>query len=282
VSANAGDHLHFATSTPSGGPNEFANNLYPELLLYDPNGNLVAIANGNAADGRNSVIDFTVPQGDAGSWIVEVTPSPSTATPTAGEYGLLVTGATGALAPFTVTAANPAPGALVQPPQTITITFNQPVLLISLTPGELAVNGVAATAVTDVNGKTVSWTIPVSAFGTGVDLTNVVTLGADAGGNQVMDVAGQTLVPFSYTFFTTNVAPYIVSSSVDIRSRPLSTRRSRTARATTRSGRPSTSPAARTRSAGAWPTGWRSSAASSAAPPSAIAWWSRRATPTSP
>jgi hypothetical protein len=37
----------------------------------------------------------------------------------------------------------------------------------------------------------------------------------------------------------------------------------------------------RTRSAGAWPTGWRSSAPSSSAPPSATPWWSRT-TPTPP
>jgi protocatechuate 3,4-dioxygenase beta subunit len=30
-----------------------------------------------------------------------------------------------------------------------------------------------------------------------------------------MDVSGQTLTPFSYKFYTTNVAPYVVSSSVD-------------------------------------------------------------------
>ena len=81
VNANAGDNLHFATTTPAGGPNEFVNNLYPELLLYDPNGNLVAIADGNASDGRNSVIDFTVPDGDAGKWTIEVTASPNTPTP---------------------------------------------------------------------------------------------------------------------------------------------------------------------------------------------------------
>ena len=84
VNANAGDNLHFATTTPAGGPNEFINNLYPELLLFDPNGNLVAVAAGNAADGRNSVIDFTVPSGDAGKWTIEVTPSPNTALPDPG------------------------------------------------------------------------------------------------------------------------------------------------------------------------------------------------------
>ena len=72
VNANAGDNLHFATTTPAGGPNEFVNNFFPELLLYDPQGNLVAVAAGNASDGRNSVIDFTVPAGDAGKWTIEV------------------------------------------------------------------------------------------------------------------------------------------------------------------------------------------------------------------
>ena len=73
---------HFATATPAGGPNEFVNSFYPELLLYDPNGNLVAVAAGNASDGRNSVIDFTVPDGDAGTWTIEVTASPNTPPPT--------------------------------------------------------------------------------------------------------------------------------------------------------------------------------------------------------
>jgi protocatechuate 3,4-dioxygenase beta subunit/methionine-rich copper-binding protein CopC len=215
VNANAGDRLHFATTTPAGGPNEFVNDLYPELLLYDPNGNLVAIANGNAADGRNSAIDFTVPDGDAGQWIIEVTASPSTPAPTQGEYGLLATGATGSLAPFVVTGADPAPGSLVQPPSTITITFDHPVNATTLTPGELEVNGVPATAVMLVGANSASWTIPPDAYGTGVDLANVVTIGADASGNQIADVSGATLIPFSYTFFTTNVAPTVVSSSVD-------------------------------------------------------------------
>ena len=211
LQANTGHTLHFATSTPIGALNHFT----PELLLFDPNGNLVAVASGNASDGRNSVIDFTVPGGDSGTWTIEVTPSPNTAMPTQGEYGLLVTGATGALSPFVVTATTPAAGALVQPPTKVSVTFNDPVLGTSLTPGELEVNGVAATAVTLVNANTVEWSVPSSAYATGVDLPNVVTIGADAFGNHVVDVSGQTLTPYSYTFYTTNVAPSIVSSSID-------------------------------------------------------------------
>ncbi len=211
VNVNARDNLAFTTTTPSGGPGQFGNTLDTELLLFDANGNLVAIAAGNAPDGRNSVIDFTVPSGDAGTWTIAIT-SPDG---TSGEYGLLATGATGALSPFYVTGTTPASGALVQPPTDITVTFNDPVDAESLTPGELEVNGVSATAVTLLNANAVEWSVPSSGFPTGVDLPNVVTIGADAYGDQVTTVSGQSLTPYSYTFFTTNVAPVIVSSSVN-------------------------------------------------------------------
>ena len=70
---------------------------FPELLLYDPNGNLVAVAAGNGSNGSDSVIDFTIPNGDGGSWTVEVTQSPNV--PLAKNYfsyDLEITGATGA------------------------------------------------------------------------------------------------------------------------------------------------------------------------------------------
>jgi len=67
ISANVGDTLalDLSSTTPSGQPTE--------LLLYDANGNLVAIASGNGGDGLSSVIDFTIPSGDAGNWTVEAT-----------------------------------------------------------------------------------------------------------------------------------------------------------------------------------------------------------------
>ena len=196
-------------------PGEFVNTLYPELLLFDPNGNLVAVAAGNASDGRNSVIDFTVPDGDAGTWTIEVTSSPNT--------------------PLSLGRVRP-PGHRRHRGPVALRRHRQPLPRLahsssrrptssspsttrfwrtSLTPGELEVNGVSATAVTLVNANTVDWSVPASAFATGIDLPNVVTIGADAYGDQVTDVSGQTLTPYSYTFFTTNVAPVIVSSSID-------------------------------------------------------------------
>ena len=39
-----------------------------------------------------------------------------------------------------------------------------------------------------------TWTVDPAPYATGIDLPNVVTIGADASGNQIMDVSGQTLI----------------------------------------------------------------------------------------
>ena len=79
-----------ATATsPLGSPDE--------LLLYDPNGNLVAVAAGNAPDGVSSAIQFTLPQGDPGNWVAEVAGSPNVNPNTnLFDYDLNIKGATGA------------------------------------------------------------------------------------------------------------------------------------------------------------------------------------------
>ena len=204
VPANVGDNLHFATATPASGPVELENMLYPELLLFDSNGDLVAVAAGNAGDGRNSVIDFTVPSGYAGSWSIEVTSSPNTPNPTAGDFVLTATGATGnPLAPFYCASSIPAAGATVAPPATITASFNQQVYGgASLTPGEMEVNGVPCVAVVLCGPNSVTWTTAPGAFASGNSIPNILTIGADYLGNQVSDLSGNTLTPFSETFFT--------------------------------------------------------------------------------
>jgi hypothetical protein len=92
LSADAGDNLHLFVS--AGVPAV----QFPELLLYDPNGNLVAVAAGNAPDGSSSVIDFTVPGGDGGAWSAEVAGSPLVPNPNTNlfKYDLLIQGDTGA------------------------------------------------------------------------------------------------------------------------------------------------------------------------------------------
>ena len=69
---------------------------FTELLLYDANGNLVAIANGNGGNLSDSVIDFTIPDGAGGTWTAEVLGSPSVdAKKNHFAYDLEIVGATG-------------------------------------------------------------------------------------------------------------------------------------------------------------------------------------------
>jgi PEP-CTERM motif len=88
VNANAGDNLTFDVNaaTPSTGT---------ELLLFDANGNLVAIAAGNGGDGLSSIIDFTVPSGDAGEWKIQVVPDSLLPTPQPYPYDLAIQGFSG-------------------------------------------------------------------------------------------------------------------------------------------------------------------------------------------
>jgi hypothetical protein len=85
ISTNVGNDLNLSamSTSPLLSPTE--------LLLYDANGNLVAIADGNGADGVSSLINFTVPSGDAGNWVAAVT---STTTDVF-DYDLSIQGATG-------------------------------------------------------------------------------------------------------------------------------------------------------------------------------------------
>ena len=181
-------------------------------MLYDPNGNPGRrhLAAGNAADGRNSVITFhgARPRRPA-RWTIEVTPSPNYAAADPGRIRpAATTGRDRRPVQLRRDVTSPPEWSLPsQPPSTTTVTFNDPVYLPSLTAGELEVNGVSADGFTVVNGNTVTWIIDPSSYANGIDLPNVVTIGADAFGNQIMDVSGQTATPYSYTFYTTNVVP---------------------------------------------------------------------------
>ena len=88
VNANTGEDLAFDlnATTPLTAT---------ELELFDPNGNLVAIAAGNGPDGLSSIIDFTVPDGEPGEWRIEVAPSEILPVPQAYAYDLAIQGASG-------------------------------------------------------------------------------------------------------------------------------------------------------------------------------------------
>src|SRR5262249_19993454 len=108
VQVNAGDNLVIDTTTPGGTSadgQQFINDLVPEGQLYDPSGNLVPTAIGNATDGRNVDLQYTALA--SGSYRVVVS---GATRDSLGEYSLSVTGTTGGARDFEVVATNPPAG----------------------------------------------------------------------------------------------------------------------------------------------------------------------------
>jgi hypothetical protein len=89
INANAGDQLTIRTTTPFAGPRLPQNLLDPRLELLNPQGTVVASNDNGAPDGKNALINYTVPNSAGGQYTVRVRGGET------GEYTLAVTGATG-------------------------------------------------------------------------------------------------------------------------------------------------------------------------------------------
>src|SRR5262249_15498841 len=83
LTASVGQLLQFATATPADGPGQFVNTLDPRLRVLDSAGAALASDDNSAPDGRNAQLSFTAPA--TGTYFIEISPSPATATPTSGE-----------------------------------------------------------------------------------------------------------------------------------------------------------------------------------------------------
>jgi hypothetical protein len=208
-SANSSDSLTMTTSTPGDGSGQFDNTFDPKLILYGPNGAVVASDDNSAGDGRNAKITYKV-AGDAGkgTYTVEVLASPLTATPTGGEYVLSLTGNTGAT-PFTVSGTNPAPESIVASLPSVTVDFSSPIYLPSLSNSSLTVDGKAATGFTVNNDHEVVFTLPALS-GTGHNLTHKLQVAST-----VLSIQGTALSRFSETITVDNLAPKVIKTSVE-------------------------------------------------------------------
>jgi hypothetical protein len=207
VTLTAAQPLDVETSTPADGTGEFINRLDPMIRLYDSAGHLVASDDNSAPDRRNAHLKFNVPKGKEGTYYIEVTASNATADPTGGEYLLDLKGSTGALPPFQVTGTDLPDGARLRfAPPTITVNFNDNLLLTTVQASDLTVNGVAATAVSIVDADTVRFTLP-SGLGDG---TYTVAIAAGA----IQDVQATPLTAFTEHFTLDQTPPRVVSSSI--------------------------------------------------------------------
>jgi methionine-rich copper-binding protein CopC len=200
---NAGDNLAITTTTPGGTTAsglEFENNLNPTINLYDAAGNLVATATGNAADGRNDVINWTALT--TGSYRVQILGATKDSL---GEYTISIQGATGGQYPFTVTSTSPVQdGSQVnyQPTQ-ITVAFSDSILLTSLSTSNLTIDGQNATSYTLVDNQDVIYYLPAITDG-----THSVSISG------VTEVHGVALTPDNFSFITDTDQPFIVSTSI--------------------------------------------------------------------
>ena len=200
VAVHAGDVLTLATTSPAGGPGEFQNTLDPAIALYDPNGTLVASDDNGGPYGQNALVNYTAAV--SGQYVVEV----SGAGGTSGDYVLNVAGATGSPTPFAVASTSPAAGSTVKTATTMTVAFNDGVLLTSLQPSDLTIDGLAATAVSVVNGNTVAFTLP-SGLSQGSH-TAAIAAGA------ILDLQGTPLQAYSGQLTIDTTAPRVISTTL--------------------------------------------------------------------
>lgn len=202
--AAAGDVLTLVTATPGDPAAEPINNLDPLLALYDPAGNLVASNNNGADDGRNARITYTVPSGAGGAYVARV------ATVTGvGDYTLEITGATGGTTqPVTVTSSPLVNNSVVTAfPGTLRLGFSQPLLLSSLSAGDLTINGAPATSVSVIDARTVEFSLAGLSSGDG---TYAVRLPAGV----LNDMSGNASAAYAVDFRLDGTGPVVTASSV--------------------------------------------------------------------
>ncbi len=155
VEVAAGDMLRIETHTPGDGPREPINLLDPRIELYDPAGALVAADEDGAGDGHNARLLHTATA--TGTYTVHVAAEHDTS----GEFVLNVDGHTGAARAFAVAETDPPLHTLLPiAPPTLSVRFDDGVLVHSLDAGDLTVDGVPALGVVLRDSRTAVFDLP--------------------------------------------------------------------------------------------------------------------------
>jgi hypothetical protein len=199
ISAVAGDTIQILTTTPGGGPREPLNTLVPLVTLLGPNSQVIQANSRGATDGLNALVTAIAPT--TGLYEVDVTPISG-----AGDYTLRVTGASGQ--PIFSTTAN-SNNLRTSDTQVSTIVgLSQPIMLNTVEPGDVTVNGVSASSFTVIDQMNIRFTANgVTPIGGGYTVS--VAAGA------IQDIRETPVAAFSSQTFTGDtVAPTVVASSV--------------------------------------------------------------------
>ncbi len=197
-----GDALTIETFTPFAGPNEVVNFMDPNLELYAPDGTPVAADDNSVGDGLNASLTYVATQ--AGEYRLRV----GGTNDSQGTYYLSVDGSTAPeAAPFVAT-VTPVDGLkLTSFPTTVVVTFSEAILSATVSPADLRINGIPATAVQQLDGSTFEFDTDSAAFvGDG-------TYTIDLAGGSVSDLQTTGNTPFTSTFDVDTTGPTILSTS---------------------------------------------------------------------
>jgi hypothetical protein len=209
--ANAGDSLTITgsafNSNENGNSGQFQNSLSPVVSLYDANGNQLA----TASDNGTGTASFPFAAGYTGTYYVQIMPQNGTS----GEYVLNVSGNTAPADPFTVTSTIPPSGVYLQTVSQMTVSFSESMLISSLNNNDFTITTDSmgdtenATSFTVNDDHTVTFYFNPLPPGNEIDVTHTATISG------VQDLQGDYVQPYTANLILVNVAPSIVSTSVN-------------------------------------------------------------------
>ncbi|MCX6042575.1 MAG: pre-peptidase C-terminal domain-containing protein [Caldilinea sp.] len=209
--AAAEDNLVIQTRTPNDAPGLLQNLLSPKLALYAPNGSLVPEADYTVtvlADGRNVRIDYTAVA--SGLYKIEVQAKNGTR----GEYVLSVSGSTApavvkpvqcGLSGSAILAGETRIFSLGHFPDSLRFTFSDSLLLSSVSPASLSVNGQTASTFTIVDGQTIEFDLTGLEQSDGLYNVQLGTL---------YDIHGNALAAFNLSFTYDSQPPVVSAVSI--------------------------------------------------------------------
>ncbi len=200
VRVSAGDSLSLSTETPTPEIVGIVNDLDPVIELLDPNGQVVAMDDNSAADGRNAALNY-----DAvvdGKYTIRVTAAGGS-----GEYVLRATGNTIVALPLTVVSTAPEEGArLKDVPIAFRVNFAAPFDATTLDADDFTINDQPAIGVEVVDGDSVDFLLDPMLVGAGGDFTVEIME------NVISGLAGGANESFQSAFFVDAVAPRVAST----------------------------------------------------------------------
>ncbi|MBN2294566.1 MAG: pre-peptidase C-terminal domain-containing protein [Pirellulales bacterium] len=205
LAVDAGQTIEIETFLPLNGSGLLASSLNPAIELYDPQGNIVIADSDSAVDGINAIVIHEAAQ--TGSYKLRVLAEQGQG----GYYVSMDLGDSfpGYTAPSVIATDLDNGATIAFFPMVYTADFSEQLLLTSLQPGDLTVEGMPALNYTVVDGDTISFELDPQLYTTHGDGVYQVLLGAGA----VTDLQGVGNQEYAGTFTVDTTGPRIIATT---------------------------------------------------------------------